>query len=173
MKVVSLLALYAQNHKSLQIVFCFQKMKIDELEVSKKIRQIYRPTARLLSSSNFFSQWGDAKTKIFVIAAYGLGSELWQSITGIILSNKQLLWKFEYAVGLFFMKLWLTVMAVNNFWLKRKLEPFCKLFHLCFLHLKDFAGTDLEPNPQKPQNLVPAKISSFIKVIQYLPKMCT
>ena len=59
-----------------------------------------------------------------------------------------------------------------DFWLKRKLEPFYKLFHLCFLHLKDFAGTGLGPNPQKPQNLVPAKIS-FFKVIQYLPIICT
>ena len=51
-----------------------------------------------------------------------------------------------------------------DFSLERKLEPFCELFDLCFSYLKIFTGTKfcgLDPNPQKPQKLVPAKISSL------------
>ena len=44
-----------------------------------------------------------------------------------------------------------------DFSLERQLEPFCELFDLCFL----------SQNPQKPQNLVPAKISS-LKVFNIL-----
>ena len=56
-----------------------------------------------------------------------------------------------------------------DFSLERKLEPFCELFDLGFSHLKNFAGTKfcgLGPNPQKPQKLVPTKISSLKVILQ-------